>query len=297
MTQSPIIFDRGQNRRAKARSSCNADNGNFLADWNLGLLCERLDDIKRHYPKALLIGHQHSSKTLNRLKESGKIEDLVIASAIPDSFTTVITDDESLPFPAHSFDLVLCPFTLHRINDVPGFLAQIKMALKPDGLFLGGFPGESTLMELRQSFMQTEMDMTGGVHMRVHPCIDKQQAAALMQRAGYALPVVDAEKITVTYDHAFALMKDLRGLGETNSLIARPKTLTRKSLMMAMADYYQTHFQEEDGRIYATFEMLFLSGWSPHESQQQPLRPGSAQSRLAAALGTEEIGAGEVARG
>ena len=131
--------------------------------------------------------------------------------------------------------------------------------------------------------------------MRVHPFIDKQQAAELIQRGQYALPVVDSERIVVTYDNAFRLMQDLRYMGETNSLHMRDRSLTGKNLMLEMAKIYAADFSEPDGQIRATFEMIFLSGWSPHASQQQPLRPGSAQSRLAAALGTEEIGTGEIA--
>lgn len=295
MIQSPVIFDRGHSRRSMARSSCNRGSGHFLSDWNLDVLIDRLNDIKRQYHRALLIGCRNSANTLSKLKQSGKIEHLIICDNIFDQYTSVCIDEERLPFKPGSFDLIISPFSLHKINDVPGALIQIKNLLKPDGLFLGAFPGESTLLELRQSFLEAEMTLRNGVRMRVHPCIDKQQAAALMQRAAFTLPVVDAEKITVTYDNAFSLMKDLKNLGETNILAARLKGLTGRGLMLAMAKYYQDHFQEPDGRIYATFEMLFLSGWSPHESQQKPLRPGTAQSRLAAALGTEEISTGEIA--
>lgn len=285
------LFNRQHMRRVHTRAAAQIADHNFLINWNLQALIDRLDDIRRTYPNALLLSDRHSDDLVTALRKSGKIGTLTVAAPVADA-----TDHEILPFEPETFDLIISPFSLHALNDVPGALIQIRHILKPDGLFLGAFPGGETLIELRQSFMDAEIECRGGASLRVHPFADKQQAAALMQRAGFSLPVVDSERLTVTYDNAFRLMQDLRRMGETNALEARQKHATGKNLMLRMAQIYQDKFTEEDGRIRATFEMLFMTGWSPHESQQQPLRPGSAQSRLAAALGTEEIGTGDMIR-
>lgn len=294
MTDHPQIFDRDHVRRTHGRAAARMLEHNFLIDWNLRHLIERLGDIKRTYPRALLIGARHSPEVEKDLIVAGQIEALVVSDMISAFGPTLCMDEELLPFAAGTFDLIISPFSLHHVNDVPGALIQMRRALKPDGLMLAVFPGGESLIELRQSFMKAEIALRNGARMRVHPFIDKQQAAGLMQRGQYALPVVDSERLVVTYDNAFRLMQDLRYMGETNSLQTRERKMTGKDLMLAMAKAYQDEFSEDDGRVRATFEMIFLSGWSPHESQQQPLRPGSAQSRLAAALGTEEIGTGDV---
>lgn len=296
MTVQPLIFDRGQVRRMQTRAAYKLADHNFLIDWNLRHLIDRLPDIKRTYPRALLIGARASPEIITMLMNAGQIEDLVMIDMSSVYEPDICADEEHLPFAAGTFDLIISPFSLHHINDVPGALIQLRQALKPDGLMLAAFPGGETLIELRQSFMKVEIAHRNGARMRVHPFIDKQQAAGLMQRAQYALPVVDSEQITVTYDNAFRLMQDLRYMGETNSLHMRDRSLTGKNLMLEMAKIYQADFSEPDGRIRATFEMIFLTGWSPHENQQKPLRPGSAQRRLADALGTEEINTGERVR-
>lgn len=295
MTTYPLIFDRPQVRRMQTRAAAKIPDHNFLIDWNLRHLIERLGDIKRTYPTVLLMGGRHSPEVEEELIQAGQIKTLVVSDPSDAFCPTLCMDEEQLPFKTGIFDLVLSPFSLHHVNDVPGALIQMRQALKPDGLMLAAFPGGESLIELRQSFMKTEIEHRNGARMRVHPFIDKQQAAELIQRGQYALPVVDSERIVVTYDNAFRLMQDLRYMGETNSLHMRDRSLTGKNLMLEMAKIYAADFSEPDGQIRATFEMIFLSGWSPHASQQQPLRPGSAQSRLAAALGTEEIGTGEIA--
>lgn len=293
MNSHPLIFDRGHIRRLQTRVAYKLANHNFLIDWNLKLLADRLGDIKRTYSRALLIGGRASPESVTVLMNAGKIEDLVMIDTSPVYEPDICADEEHLPFAPGTFDLIVSPFSLHHVNDVPGALIQMRHALKPDGLMLAGFPGGESLIELRQSFMKAELALREGARMRVHPFIDKQQAAGLLQRGGYALPVVDSERLVITYDNAFRLMQDLRYMGETNSLKLRDRSFTGKNLMMAMAKMYQNDFSDPDGRIRATFEMIFLSGWAPHESQQQPLRPGSAQNRLADALGTSEIGTGE----
>lgn len=296
MSAHPLIFDRRRIRRQQQRAQARIQKHNFLINWNLETLIERLADIKRTFPKVLLMSARHDPALNDKLKSAAGAESLITGDLCPATSLSLCMDEEFIPFSSNVFDLILCPFSLHRVNDVPGTLVQLRRILKADGLLLAAFPGGESLIELRQSFMKAELAQRNGARLRVHPFIDRQQAAALMQRAGYALPVIDAERLTVTYDNAFRLMQDLRGMGETQALHMRETTMTGKNLLLEMARTYQEDFGEADGRIRTTFEMVFLSGWAPHQSQQQPLRPGSAQSRLADALGTQEMGAGERAR-
>ena len=184
---------------------------------------------------------------------------------------------------------------LHFVNDLPGTLIQIRRALKPDGLFLAAMLGGDTLTELRQAFAAAESEIEGGVSPRVAPFTDVREMGALLQRAGFALPVTDVDRLTVRYSSAFTLMAELRRMGATNALAERRRTPLRRATLDRMAEIYARRFADRDGKIRATFEIIWLSGWAPHESQQKPLRPGSAQTRLADALGTNEIGTGEKA--
>ena len=194
-----------------------------------------------------------------------------------------------------SLDLVVSALALQFVNDLPGVLVQVRRALKPDGLFLAALIGGDTLTELRQSFAAAESEIEGGVSPRVAPFADLRDLGALLQRAGFALPVTDIERVTVRYDSAFALMRDLRRMGATNALLDRRRTPLKRATLMRMAEIYAQRFADSDGRLRATFEIVWLSGWAPHPDQQQPLKPGSAQARLADALGTREISTGEKA--
>ncbi|HEY8190083.1 MAG TPA: methyltransferase domain-containing protein, partial [Micavibrio sp.] len=198
-------------------------------------------------------------------------------------------DEEFLPFAAGSLDLVLSPLALHSVNDLPGTLLQIRQALKPDGLFMAALLGGETLHELRQAAAEAEMNLRGGLSPRIFPFADKPQMGSLLQRAGFSLPVVDSEIVTVTYEDAFKLMRDIRMMGEGNAIIKRDRSYAGKALFMETARLYQERFSGPGGCIEATFEVIFLIGWSPHESQQKPLKPGSATSRLADILCTDEI--------
>ena len=200
-----------------------------------------------------------------------------------------------MPFGDGIFDLVVSALALQFVNDLPGTLVQIRRTLKPDGLFLAALIGGETLTELRQSFAAAESEVEGGVSPRVAPFADLRDLGALLQRAGFALPVTDIDRIIVRYDSAFALMHDLRRMGATNLLIDRRRVPLRRATLMRMAEIYSERFSDADGRVRATFEIVWLSGWAPHPSQQQPLRPGSAKARLADALGTREISTGEKA--
>lgn len=200
----------------------------------------------------------------------------------------VVLEEEQLPFAEASLDLVVSTLGLHWTNDVVGALVQIQLALKPDGLFIGAFFGGATLMELRQSLVAAEAEILGGAGSRVSPFADAADAPGLLQRAGFALPVADVDRVTVTYEHPIRLMADLRHMGETSVLAERhPKPLTR-ALIARASEIYIEEFAGPDGRLPATFEIITLTGWAPHDSQPKPLRPGSAKVRLADALGTVE---------
>jgi SAM-dependent methyltransferase len=193
-------------------------------------------------------------------------------------------EQETLPFPPESLDLAVSGLALQFVNDLPGVLAQIRRALKPDGLLLAAMIGGETLTELRQSFAAAEAECEGGVSPRVAPFADLRDVGALLQRADFALPVTDVDRIVVRYDSAFALMLDLRRMGATNILVERRRTPTRRATMLRMAQIYGERFADPDGRIRATFDVIWLSGWAPHDSQQQPLKPGSAKASLAEAV-------------
>jgi SAM-dependent methyltransferase len=195
-----------------------------------------------------------------------------------------LDESETLPLEPESIDLALSALALQFVNDLPGVLAQIRRALKPDGLLLAAMVGGDTLTELRQSFAAAEAECEGGVSPRVAPFADLRDVGSLLQRAGLALPVTDVDRVVVRYDSALALMADLRRMGATNILIERRRTPTRRATMLRMAQIYAERFADPDGRIRATFDIIWLSGWAPHHSQPKPLRPGSAKASLEAAV-------------
>ena len=230
------------------------------------------------------------------LAGGGKIATVISAAAATgprDGALRVAADEEALPFADGSLDLIVSALALQFVNDLPGALIQIRRALKPDGLFLAALIGGDSLTELREAFAQAESEIEGGVSPRVAPFADVRELGALLQRAGFALPVVDSDRLTVRYESVFALMRDLRRMGATNVLTERRRAPLRRATLQRMAEIYAQRFADPDGRVRATFEIVWLSGWVPHESQQKPLRPGSARQRLADALGTKEIPTGE----
>ena len=200
----------------------------------------------------------------------------------------IVTPDETLALEPLTHDLVVHAMALHWANDPVGQLIQCRRALRPDGLFLGVSLGGQTLHELRACLAEAEAAITGGLSPRVAPMAELRDMGGLLQRAGFALPVADAAVLNVEYRDAWHLMRDLRAMGETNALAARLRKPTRRAVLERAADIYRDNFATTDGRITATFELIFLTGWAPDESQQKPLRPGSAQQRLADALGTDE---------
>jgi SAM-dependent methyltransferase len=293
MTESPIVFDRSLQRRRRLRAAT-LPPADFLLDHVAGELADRLGMVLRRFEIGVDLGTPGEAvrAALGKLDVVGTI---VGADVIARGKPFVIADDEALPFRDASLDLVVSGLALHFANDVPGVLAQIRRALKPDGLFVAALFGGDTLTELRQAFAQAESEVDGGVSPRVAPFADLRQLGALLQRAGFALPVIDVERVTARYDSAVDLMHDLRRMGATNPLVARRRVPLRRKTLMRMADIYARRFADSDGRIRASFDVVWLSGWAPHPDQQQPLRPGSAKLRLAEALGTREISAGEKA--
>jgi len=198
--------------------------------------------------------------------------------------TEADSPDEALPFAPQSLDLVASALALQFVNDLPGVLTQIRRALRPDGLLLAAMIGGDTLTELRQAFAAAEAECEGGVSPRVAPFADLRDVGGLLQRAGFALPVTDVDRVVVRYDNVFALMSDLRRMGATNILLERRRLPTRRTTMLRMAEIYGERFGDPDGRIRATFDIIWLSAWAPHESQPKPLRPGSATASLEAAV-------------
>lgn len=286
-----LVFDRAQVRRQRTRAAATFGHADFLFREVGERLADRLLDIRCTFPVALELG---SRAPVLRPGLAG-IEHLVRADLAPGFGADVLADEELLPFADASLDLVFAPPGLHMVNDLPGALAQIARALKPDGLFLAALFGGGTLHELRDCLLAAELEVEGGAGPRVSPFAGLQDCAGLLQRAGLALPVADSETITVTYANPFALMRDLRHMGEGNAVHLRRRTPTRRATLFRAAALYLERYAGPDGRVPATFQVMSLTGWRPHASQQRPLRPGSAKGRLADALGTTEIPAGEKA--
>ena len=293
MAASPIVFDRALLRRRLARAQ-RLGFESFLIDRVAADLSERLGAVLRQFDRAVDLGTP-TEGVRAALAGNGAVGTLVAAAPLARAQPAVVVDEEALPFCDASLDLIVSALTLQFVNDLPGTLAQIRRALKPDGLLLAAMLGGDTLTELRQSFAAAEAEIEGGISPRVAPFADVREMGALLQRAGLALPVTDVERVVVRYSSPFRLMDDLRRMGATNALAERRRTPLRRATLNRMAEIYARRFADPDGRIRASFEIVWLCGWAPHQSQQQPLRPGSAQARLADALGTREIGAGEKA--
>jgi SAM-dependent methyltransferase len=296
MSESPLIFDR-RLLRLRRRRALALGPATFLLERAATELAERVAVVLRRFALALDLGTPGDQV---RIALSGLVPvgAIVTANAGRERVRAplfVAADEEALPFGDGVFDLVVSALALQFVNDLPGTLVQIRRALQPDGLFLAVLMGGETLTELRQCFAAAESEIDGGVSPRVAPFADLRDLGALLQRAGFALPVTDSDRITVRYDSAFALMHDLRRMGATNPLRDRRRTPLKRATLMRMAEIYRQRFGDADGRVRATFDLMWLSGWAPHPSQQRPLRPGSAQARLAEAPGMRELSAGEKA--
>jgi len=304
MANAPILFDRHllRRRRQRARAQTGARGGaDFLLTQVADDLAQRLSMVMRRFERAVDLGTPGDAvrRALETQLETQLAGPLIRAGdrgtglAAAGEGLRVIADEEALPFADGSLDLVVSALALHVLNDLPGTLAQIRRALKPDGFFLAAMLGGDTLCELRQAFAEAETLIEGGLSPRVAPFADVRQLGGLLQRAGFALPVADSDRLTVRYDSALALMQDLRRMGATNTLAERRKAPLRRETLARMLQVYADNYADADGRVRATFEVVWLSGWAPHASQQQPLKPGSARHRLADALGAREIPLGD----
>jgi SAM-dependent methyltransferase len=270
---APILFDRAL-LRARQQRAARLGAETFLLDRVIADLDERLQAVLRKFAAAADIGTPGEGL---RAALVGRAETFTRVS-VPDD------EREGLRLAPESLDLAVSALALQLVNDLPGVLAQVRRALKPDGLLLAATLGGDTLTELRQSFAAAEAELDGGVSPRVAPFADLRDIGALLQRTGFALPVIDVDRVIVRYDSVFALMQDLRRMGATNVLVERRRTPLRRATLLRMAAVYAEGFSDPDGRIRATFDVIWLSGWAPHESQQKPLRPGSAKASLADAV-------------
>jgi SAM-dependent methyltransferase len=282
----PRIFDRQTyaTRRARARAQ-----QSFLVEDVGENLAARLGSVNRRFRHGLdLTTRNQSFDLFAPLAEHWTRTALTL-----NDDGIAVADEETLPFDSESFDLVVSALSLHAVNDLPGVLAQIRRVLQPDGLFLAALFGGNTLNELRASFAAGEAEISGGVSPRVAPFADVRDLGGLLQRAGFALPVSDSEKRVVRYRAFTTLIDDLRALGETNALAERSQKFLRRDVLAATLAHYGEQHADPEGRLRATFEVVYLTAWAPDESQPKPLRPGSAKSRLAEALGTAEQSAGE----
>jgi SAM-dependent methyltransferase len=305
MASSPVIIDRDL-LRARLRRAQALGRSTFLIDRVAEELADRLASVLRTFECAIDLGTP-TDAVRRMLARAGKIDTLIAAHALAGDASAraeagrtdlaVAADAEALPLRDGALDLVVSALALHFVNDLPGTLVQIRRALKPDGLFVAALLGGDTLTELRQAFAAAEAEMEDGISPRVLPFADLRELGSLLQRAGFALPVTDVDRLTVRYASPLALMHELRRMGAANPLIDRSRRPLRRGTLNRMLEIYGERFADPDRRIRATFEIVYLLGWAPHESQQQPLAPGSARTRLADALGTRERSAGEKAGG
>lgn len=302
MTGIPEIFDRRLRRlrrdRAAALDPAARNDSGFLFREVAERLADRLLDVDRRFADALDLGCRAGEAAYAlRQADPEKVARWVHADSSPamaklastvTGGVSVAAEEDCLPFAECRFDLVLSNLSLHWVNDLPGALVQANRALKPDGLFQAAVLGGETLNDLRECLMTAELEISGGASPRVSPMTTLRDAGALMQRAGFALPVTDFDVIDVSYPHALKLMADLRAMGEGNAVLERRSGFAPRGLFPRAAALYQERHGGADGRITARFEVIYLHGWHPHAAQPKPLRPGSAEARLADALDTRE---------
>ena len=299
-------FDRVQIRRQRERAAPGFHRHDFLLREVADRLLDRLQDTTRDYPRALDLGCHTGvlATSLARLPATAArigaliqcdLSPRMAARACHADRPVFCADEEQLPIAPSSLDLVMSNLVLHGVNDLPGALIQLRRALRPDGLLLAAILGGQTLRELRSALMLAESEVSGGAGPRVAPFADVRDVGGLLQRAGFALPVTDSDQVNVTYPDALTLMRDLRGMAMGNALAARRSTMTARQVLARAAAIYQETHRQADGQIPVTFEVVYLHGWAPAASQPKPLRPGSARTRLADALGSVEHGAGQKA--
>ena len=287
------IFERPLVRRRRERASTTMAQADFLILEVAARLAERVTEVRREFPLGLVLGG-HGGRLAAALQDCPGVGRLVTADHSRGMLAgcagpLVVADEEALPFGPNRFDLVVSGQVLHWVNDLPGTLAQLRYCLKPDGLLLLAMPGGETLGELRETLLDAELELEGGAGPRVSPFLELRDAGALLQRAGFALPVADMDRIRVSYPDPLALLRDLRAMGETNALVERRRTLRRATLARALELYAARH-GDEAGRVAATFDIVFLTAWKPHASQPRPLTRGSGRIDLATVLGGSGAG-------
>ena len=290
MSVPPRLFDRALHKKRLDRAASTYGDADFLKRRAAEDAAERLASIMRQFPLSVDLSARGGvfARALASSDAAARVGTLIQADLSSAMGPEIVLSEAALPFAPESFDLAVSLLSLHWTNDLVGALVQIRQALKPDGLFLGALLGGETLTELRQALLQAEDEVSGGAGPRVSPFADGFDGAALLQRAGFALPVSDVDRVTVRYDHPLKLMADLRAMGETSVLYDRPKRPLTRAVLARTGEIYAERFALPDGRIPARFDIITLTGWAPHESQQQPLRPGSAKMRLADAVGGTE---------
>ncbi len=282
------LFDEALIARNRARALArNAPGSDFLLELTARELADRLSLVERRFEDAVELfgGTGLAAKAALATGKIGALQRMETDTAFSEADRKVtVSNYESVPLDPQSVNLILSPLSLHLTNDTPGMLIQMRRALKPDGLLLAAIPGAGTLTELREVLLAAETEIYAGASPRVVPFADIRDVGSLLQRAGFALPVIDEESFTVRYDHIFALMRDLKAMGMANPLLGRSRRPVSRRFFLRAAELYAERFSDPDGRIRATFSVIFISGWAPHESQQKPLKPGSAKMRLADAL-------------
>ncbi len=282
-------FNRDLIRRRRDRAAGNFGGYEFLSAEVADRLVDRLDDISRPFVDVAILGCHtgqvgallNSRPGLAPRAQSDLSVAMATAAQATNAIPTVVADEEALPWADQSLDLIISNLVLHGVNDLPGALVQARRALRPDGVLLASMFGGTTLQELRDVMLAAEEETTGGASPRVSPMADVRDLGNLLQRAGFALPVADAEIITVRYESPFKLFSDLRGMAESQALNAGRKNFLRRDTLNRAAELYVTRYGADDGRIPATFEIVTLTAWAPADSQPKPLRPGSATAKLA----------------
>lgn len=283
----PRLIDRAAFASGRLRARNAGGGPDFLAARVAEDMTDRLAATLRPFPSALDLASPGTA-VVEALRARPGAQRVVRMAFEPGDGGDLLGDPQALPFAAQSLDLVASGLALHFADDLPGVFAQVQRALKPDGLFLVALLGGDTLTELRQSFAAAEAEIEGGLSPRVLPFADVRAIGALLQRAAFALPVTDVDRVTVRYDSPLGLMQDLRAWGATNALAERSRKPLKRTTLARMLEIYDERFSDADGRVRATFEIVWASGWAPHDSQQQPLKPGTARTRLADALGVPE---------
>ncbi len=300
MVDAPRLFEQGLIRQRLQRAIRQGAEDFLLARASADL-SDRLTAVLRQFPIVLDFGTP-GPRAAEVLLASGRADRVIRAAPTYAAIghrhiSALVADTGLLPFGASSLDAVVSLLALQTVDDLPGILSQIRRALRPDGMFLACLLGGASLTELRQSLVQAESEVEGGISPRVAPFADIRDLGGLLQRAGFALPVSDVDSFTVRYASPLGLMRDLRRMGATNALIERRKTPLRRATLLRTFEIYAERFSDPDGRVRATFEFIWISGWAPHESQQKPLKPGSAAKRLADALGVAEHPTGDRSSG